>query len=117
VIVVREPAQVQGGPGLVVPDVHVDHGPVRHAAPAQLIDRWLEDGAQHLLGEPGRRPGQRGVGAHPAGVRPLVAVARALEVLRGQQRHGSASVGQREQRHLGPVQELNARFGDPETHS
>ena len=63
-------------------------------------------GVHHLIGQPGRRPGQRGVGAHAAGVRPLVAVAGPLEVLRGQQRHRGDPVGQREQRHLRAVQEL-----------
>ena len=54
-----------------------------------------------LVDQPGRRPGQRRIGAHATGVRPGVAVADPLEVLRGQQRHRDRAVDDREQRHLG----------------
>ena len=57
--------------------------------------------AVHLVDEVGRRPRQRAVGAHPAGVRSGVAVAHPLEVLSRLQRHDGAAVGDREQRHLG----------------
>ena len=60
----------------------------------------------HLLDGAGGQPGQRRVGAHAAGVRALVAVVGALVVLRGQQRDDGGAVGDREQRHLGPVEVL-----------
>jgi hypothetical protein len=48
----------------------------------------------------------RGVAAHAAGVRALVAVEDALVVLRRRQRHGTVAVAERQQRHLLPVEEL-----------
>jgi hypothetical protein len=52
----------------------------------------------------GRRPRQRRVRPHPAGVGAGVVVADALEVLRGQQRHHGLAVDEAEERHLGPVE-------------
>ncbi len=63
--------------------------------------------AAELLGE----PRQRGVRAHAARVRALVAVERALEVLRGAERAHGVAVAQEEQRHLGPGQELLDEHG------
>ncbi len=78
----------------------------RRTAAAHLVDGRL----QHLVGDLGnqtiRCPGQRCVGAHTAGVRAFVVVAEPLEVLRGLHRQHRRTVGDREQRHLGTVQEL-----------
>ena len=51
------------------------------------------------------QPRQRRIRAHATGVGPGVAVADALEVLRGQQRHHGLAVDDAEQRHLGTVEE------------
>ena len=76
----------------------------RGAAAGQLGgDRGHHVGDQ-LGGQLRRRPRQRGVGAHPAGVRAAVVVADPLEVLGRQQRHHGLAVDQAEQRHLRPVQ-------------
>ena len=56
--------------------------------------------------EAGRRPRQRRVGAHAAGVGAEVAVGDALEVLRRLQRHDVLAVREAEQRHLGAVEVL-----------
>ena len=61
----------------------------------------VDDRRDHVVGQ----PRQRRVGAHAAGVGSGVAVADALEVLRGQQRHHGLAVDDAEQRHLGTVQE------------
>ena len=59
-----------------------------------------------LLHEALGQPGKRGVGAHTAGVRALVVVENALEVLSRGQRQNVLAVGDDEEGHLGAVQEL-----------
>ena len=93
------PARRQREPG-------VEQAGKRCASPRHLVDRRLQHRREHLVDQPGRRPRQRRVGAHAAGVRPGVAVADALEVLRRRQRHDGRAVGHREQRHLRPVEVL-----------
>ena len=51
-------------------------------------------------------PGRRRIRAHPTGVRPFVTVERAFEVLCRDERPRNASVADREERHLGPVEKL-----------
>ena len=58
----------------------------------------------HLVDQRDRRPWQRRVGAHAAGVRALVVVRHALEVLRREQRDDGGAVGDGEQRNLGAVE-------------
>jgi hypothetical protein len=48
----------------------------------------------------------RGIRAHAAGVRPLVAVEGALEVLHGRQRNRVYSIAQREHRYFRPLEQL-----------
>ena len=57
----------------------------------QLVHGRLQPRGHHLVDQARRRPGQRRVGAHAAGVGALVAVADPLEVLRGLQRHDASS--------------------------
>ena len=83
---------------------HVEHARERRAATGHLCDRRPGHAVHDLLDEVLRRPRQRRVRAHAAGVRSLVAVAHPLEVLRGDERHGVDAVGQDEQRDLRAVQ-------------
>ena len=76
------------------------------AAAGELVHAGLGDPRHDLGDEPGRRPRQRRVGAHPSGVRPGVAVADPFEVLCGGERDDGAPVGEAEQRHLGAVEVL-----------
>ena len=76
----RTPARRQRQPG-------VQQAGERRAAPGHLVDRRLQHVGEHLVDQAGRRPRQRRVGAHAAGVRARVAVADPLEVLRRHQRH------------------------------
>ena len=78
----------------------------RRAAAGHLVDGRLEDGGEDLVDEAVGGPRERRVGAHAAGVRPLVAVADALEVLRGLERVDRGAVGDREERDLGAVEVL-----------
>ena len=55
---------------------------------------------------PSGAPRQRGVGTHPAGVGAVVMIEDPFEVLRGLHRQDRRPVGDREQAHLRPVQEL-----------
>ena len=74
--------------------------------PRELLDDrqvHLLDELRHLVGA---HAGHRRVRAHAAGVRPRVAVADPLEVLRRRQRHDAAPVGEREDGHLLAGQEL-----------
>ena len=59
-----------------------------------------------LLHEAFGQPGKRGVGAHTAGVRALIVVKNALEVLSRGQRQNVLTVRNDEEGHLGAVQEL-----------
>ena len=59
-----------------------------------------------LLHEALGQPGKRGVGAHTAGVRALVVIEDALEILSRGQRQNVLTVGDDEEGHLGAVQEL-----------
>ena len=75
----------------------------RRAAPRELLEHRLVDlGDQRAAVE--RRHGR--VGAHAARVRPDVAVAEPLEVLRGAERNGPPAVAEREQRHLVALEQL-----------
>ncbi|GAA3228199.1 hypothetical protein GCM10020256_40270 [Streptomyces thermocoprophilus] len=76
------------------------------AAAAQLVHGRPQNGLKHLVDQLGVGPGQRGVGAHATGVGALVAVERALEVLRGLERDDRLAVGDGEQGDLRAVQEL-----------
>ena len=61
---------------------------------------------RHIIDHVGRRPRQRRVRTHAAGVRAGVIVVGTLEILRGLQRHNACSVGDREERDLRTVEEL-----------
>ena len=76
------------------------------AAVPDLVDRRLQDALEHVVDEVGRRPRQRRVRAHAAGVRAAVAVAEPLEVLRRLERENGHPVGDAEDRDLGTVEEL-----------
>ena len=78
----------------------------RRAAARHLVDGRLQHPGEHVLDETLRRPRERRVGAHAAGVRAPVAVEDALEVLGRLQRVDGVPVGDREQRHLRPVEVL-----------
>ncbi len=83
----------------------------RRAPRGQLGQRRPDHGRQHVVDQPGRRPVQRRVRPHAAGVGAGVAVADPLEVLRRQQRPHRRPVGQAEQRDLRAVQELLDHHG------
>ncbi len=77
------------------------------AAAAQLVDGRLQDASAMTSSTSfGSAHGQRGVRAHAAGVRALVAVERALEVLGGLERDDGLAVGDGEEGDLGAVEEL-----------
>ena len=63
---------------------------------------WIRSTSSAGVGEPRHRR----VRAHAAGVRALVAVERALEVLRRAERHRALAVAQREERHLRALEQL-----------
>ena len=95
------------GPAAGERQPHVEQPGERRAAPAHLGQgRLARPATSRPATSDGRRPRQRRVRAHPAGVGPGVAVADPLEVLRRQQRHGGLAVGDHEQRDLGPVEVL-----------
>jgi hypothetical protein len=66
----------------------------------------LQHPRRHIIDHVGRRPRQRRVRTHAAGVRAGVIVVGTLEILRGLQRHNACSVGDREERNLRTVEEL-----------
>ena len=76
----------------------------RRAAPGELVDHRLVD----LLDERVRvgEPAHGRVRAHAAGVRPEIAVARALEVLRRTERERARAVAERKQRDLAALEQL-----------
>ncbi len=76
----------------------------RGAAAGHLVDDGLGDGADDALDHARRCPRRRRVGAHAAGVRSRVAVADALEVLGGGERHGPGPVAEDEEGDLGSVE-------------
>ena len=78
----------------------------RGPAPRELVEHRLMDRRADLLGA-GVVDGRNGrVGAHAAGVGPLVAVEDPLVVLGGGQRHRAFAVAQRQQRQLVAREEL-----------
>ena len=70
----------------------------------ELVDDGLVDLGDELVARV--EPCHRRVRAHPAGVRAEVAVAGALEVLGGAERHGSCAVADREQRDFASLEQL-----------
>ena len=90
----------------------VEEADERGALGLERADRRQRDRVEHLvderrLGTPAvGEPGQRRVGAHAAGVRAGVAVADALVVLGGAERHDVVAVGEEEERDLLAVEEL-----------
>ena len=82
----------------------VEQAGERRAAGDEFRRDGCHDARDDLVDQTRRRPGQRCVGAHAAGVGPGVVVADPLEVLRGQQRHHRRAVHQAEQRHLRTVE-------------
>ena len=84
----------------------VEQAGERGPSPGHLVDSRLQHPGLHLRDEVLRRPRQRRVGTHASGVRPLVTVEDPLEVLGRLERIDRRAVGDREQRHLGPVEEL-----------
>lgn len=85
---------------------HVEQAGERGAPAAQLRQRRVHHVAHHVVDQIRRGPRQRRVRAHAARVRPGVAVADPLEVLRRQQRHRRLAVGDHEQGDLGTGQVL-----------
>ena len=82
---------------------------VQEAAEGGAATRHLgDDGLGHLvddaLGGLFGEPREGTVGAHAARVRALVAVAHALEILRGLQRHDGGTVGETEEGDLGAIE-------------
>ena len=76
------------------------------AAPRHLINHGLCDPGHHLFLQVVGNPREGRIGSHTAGVGAGVAVVRALEILRGSQRHNRAPVADAEERDLGAVQVL-----------
>ena len=74
------------------------------AAPGHLGDDGLGDLVDDALRCFLRQPRERTVGTHATRVRTLVAIAHALEVLRGLQRDDGGTIGETEQRDLGAVE-------------
>jgi hypothetical protein len=87
-------------------EARIEDAAVGDPEAAHGVDGGLDDSVHDLADQSGRRPGERGVGAHAAGVRALVTVAGALEVLRGQQWHRRGSVREGEQADLRAVEVL-----------
>ena len=75
-------------------------------APRELLDNRQVDLLDELRNAVGADPRHRRVRAHAAGVRPGVAVADPLEVLRRGERHDALPVGEREDGHLLAGEEL-----------
>ena len=94
----------RAGGGDRQPDV--EQAGERGAPAAHLRQRRVHHVAHHVVDQAGRGPGQRRVRAHAAGVRPGVAVADPLEVLRRQQRHRRLAVGDHEEDDLRAVEVL-----------
>jgi beta-fructofuranosidase len=108
------------GLGIAEPCVELDHpntansqrqagvqqSAERCAATRHLIHSWLQHFLGDLFDKIIRRPRQRGVRAHPAGVGSGIAIPDALEVLRGLQGAYGAAIGYREQTHLRPIEKL-----------
>ena len=82
----------------------VEHADVRRAGAGEVVEDRLDERRHQLVGRVRNR--RRGVGAHPAGVRPGVALADALVVLGQGQRPGDPAVAQGEQRALRAVHPL-----------
>ena len=87
-------------------EADVQQPPERRAAARHLVDRRLEHRRLHLLDEVCWRPRERRVGAHPAGVGALVAVADPLEVLGGLEGVDAGAVRDREEGDLRAVEVL-----------
>ena len=84
----------------------VQQAAVRRAAPAHGVHGRADDSCPWPA-RPGRPAPTAAARRRPCRRCSVpVAVMGALEVLRGQQRHRRRPVGNREQRHLGPVEEL-----------
>ena len=77
---------------------------VPRSASSASTGRWIV--VEQLLDLCGAEPGDRGVGAHPAGVRSLVAFVCPLEVLDDRQRERSHTVAEREDGDLLAFEEL-----------
>ena len=115
-----EAGQQRLGLGIAEPCVEFDHPDTAGSQGQAGIQQSAERGAttrhlihswpQHFLGDLFdkiiRRPRQRCVRAHPAGVGSGVPIPDALEVLRGLQGAYGAAIGYREQTHLRPLEEL-----------
>ena len=87
-------------------EADVQHPDKGGAAMTHGVDGGLRHARHDLVGQGGRRPRQRRVGTHPAGVRPAVAIGQPLEVLRRLEGQHAHAVAQAEQRDLRAVQEL-----------
>ena len=79
----------------------VENAAVLRAPSRQLAERGCDRFVHHLVDDVGAGERHGRVRAHAAGVRPLVAVERALVVLRGGERERVGAVAQREDGQLG----------------
>ena len=114
---VRHPRQQHLGLGIAEAAVELEHlrpvvgehhpGEEHTAIRSQLVDDRRDHGVEDLGGGLRRQRRHRRVGAHPAGVRPGVAVADPLVVLRRVEQHAVAlAVGHREHADLGTGEQL-----------
>eukprot|EP00160_Parvularia_atlantis_P002808 Unigene12337_Nuclearia_a/m.37496 Unigene12337_Nuclearia_a/g.37496 ORF Unigene12337_Nuclearia_a/g.37496 Unigene12337_Nuclearia_a/m.37496 type:complete len:554 (-) Unigene12337_Nuclearia_a:9-1670(-) len=78
----------------------VEDADVGRALAPDAVDRRLQHGLHHVRHERGRAQRRRGVRAHSARVRALVAVERALVVLRRRHRHDGIAVAECQHRQL-----------------
>ncbi len=78
----------------------------RGAPASHLVDGGLDDGGHDLLGQALRRPRQRRVGPHAAGIGTRVAVTDSLEILGRLEGQHMLAVAEGEQAHLGTVEVL-----------